>query len=159
MPKLRTLVRRQDVQLSHSLSSEPEPESNIPINCLPRDLLIDIFALYINQAGSYIRAEPIQLSIICKRWRHILHETPSLWQKIFLSLDGSENPSLLPRLNLWIHYSRDAALDIKIHLRGKSSEQSFGYENWGRIVTPIKRLAAHSKRWRSLKFWQWGYLP
>ncbi|KAG8811988.1 hypothetical protein FRC19_003448, partial [Serendipita sp. 401] len=50
-----------------------------PITCIPRELLVEMFKLYLGAAGHQcIRT----LLLICRQWHHLVADTPSLWTTI-----------------------------------------------------------------------------
>ena len=127
---------------------------------LPPELLAYIFTLG-TQDDPLL---PLTLTHVCKSWRALALQTPSLWRLV--SLDG--------RLRLWKEYlrrSRQCTLDVQLvpqshHVRSASPDPRSRSRTHGRYYLDaqsaqlyIHCAAPHISRWRSLEIDFQHYAP
>ncbi|KAI5899271.1 uncharacterized protein SCHCODRAFT_01147006 [Schizophyllum commune H4-8] len=95
-----------------------------PIRTLPVDALRDIFSLSIEPTP---HSDPpfeysvpphmqslLRLTHICRWWRQILHDTPTLWQQLILTLRGIANPQAQSCIEQWPVHASNLPLSYTI---------------------------------------------
>lgn len=85
-----------------------------PIRRCPSDILRIIFQLFIVvENASWCEASIIRISHVCRRWRTIAIDTPSLWNRLVVP-KAHYIPHSLPLLNMVFSRLRSVAPDIKV---------------------------------------------
>ncbi|KAH9915591.1 uncharacterized protein BXZ73DRAFT_106142 [Epithele typhae] len=113
----------------------------LPVNCLPRELLIKIFALIPNLPSVLwpCSVEPFDwrtdLMLVCREWRDLVAGTPKFWSLLYVQ------PSTpIEHLSCWISHCADAPLDV--YLGGR-----FGPRNpWEVPLMPLVVAQSHRIR-------------
>lgn len=114
----------------------PSSEGQVHINVLPDELLVIIF----EQGGRFTlgdiyNAVPLAILVahVCKRWRQIAFDTPSVWRTVPIV-----NPSNLSLPKMFIDKSGLYPLDVFLHAKNLGTS------------TAMKTILMHSHRWRGL---------
>lgn len=92
-------------------------ESLSPINRLPTELLIEVFAACTANESII----PITLSSICRLWREVVTSSPRIWQLI--SIDDYRLPisSCRAQAELWLAQSFPLPFDVVLNLQSSDS--------------------------------------
>ncbi|KAJ8077626.1 hypothetical protein PM082_002058 [Marasmius tenuissimus] len=132
------------------------------IRRLPVEILLNIFRLCCDGmdiaeastppgTGGWSSMHPaLTLSLVCSRWRTIVHNAPHLWSKILISII---NPQHIISVSNMIHRLTQFCLD-------RSQTQplyiSFGRCYPGNLSLAFGELVKHSARWKDVQLF---YLP
>ncbi|KAF5393689.1 hypothetical protein D9757_000368 [Collybiopsis confluens] len=124
---------------------------------LPVELQTQVFSESISQPFGQLNDEsqaPQILLLVCKGWRDLIYNTPSLWSSFevrfgtwalnFKSADG--DAVLLSRMKLWLHRSGNYALSVKLHY--DPSPQNRSHPPFP--AEALTLLMQHSVRWRHI---------
>ncbi|KAF9048297.1 hypothetical protein BDZ89DRAFT_1253589 [Hymenopellis radicata] len=108
------------------------------ITRLPTELLILVFQSACSDVKDWLTA--LALSLVSRDWRSIVHALPELWTHIFVDFEHAESLELV----WWyIHLSRDAPLEVKMHIIGDG--EYYTYQAAGLLVMNATR-------------WRWAHI-
>ncbi|KAL1687216.1 hypothetical protein GGG16DRAFT_62782 [Schizophyllum commune] len=133
----RSLIAPPESQTT-TVSADLDRAPHAPINCLPLELLVEIFrellARIIDDRDSYVdpltRLE-ITVTHVCSFWRYVAYNTPTLWTYISYPIDSY--------LQRFLPLSGDCLLDLELgSLRHVT-------------LTIIEKLRPLAPRWHSLR--------
>ncbi|TFK21150.1 hypothetical protein FA15DRAFT_95589 [Coprinopsis marcescibilis] len=122
------------------------------IQHLPTELLIDLFCISLGDAVplpaplkrgvvSNVSHNPLNLGLVCKRWRSITFTFPALWTTINVR---NPIPSDVPVLNEWLERSGQHPLDI-------SFQESHSHSKNSAMAQILPVALQHHTRWRKLR--------
>ncbi|EUC56074.1 F-box-like domain protein, putative, partial [Rhizoctonia solani AG-3 Rhs1AP] len=95
----------------------------VPISRLPTDILDCIFqqlvAMEYSTSSSSLTGQnkpkyPISLTHVCRTWRQIIYQSPSLWSRIRLTPDIQTNEQLISCLNFYAIRVEQAPTDVYV---------------------------------------------
>ncbi|KAJ7623778.1 hypothetical protein FB45DRAFT_1006077 [Roridomyces roridus] len=119
---------------------------------LPVDIVSEIFFHYLPEyplcPPTSGFGSPTLLSHVCRRWRDITLDTPTLWRAILVRPNVAEPaavPGFLDRLETW--FRRSSSCLLSIHLRYWNSMDS------GPFAVIFETLVAQRHRWEHLDLW------
>ncbi|KAJ3844607.1 hypothetical protein F5878DRAFT_86310 [Lentinula raphanica] len=127
-----------------------------PINALPDEVLAEILRMHFStqmeeiKYRSYGRIRiPLGFTRVCKRWRGVALETPSIWADVtafgdmHVPANGELNEAIFVRdlMKMFLARSKHASLKVKLGL----STSQVATKSSSRIVAPL--LLAQSTRW------------
>lgn len=136
-PCHRRRCRAGPVVLGHAQSSQKFPA----IHRLPLELLIKVFRGFIEAdrgAGWLSQDRVLKLSVVCRHWRSVVYDTPSLWSAI-------SSYYQLARLKKTIELSKGHLLDV--HL----VTEPFGHTSTNLQTAFSTIRSTQSTRWRTLQ--------
>lgn len=130
-------------------NNEQSQGSTFPIHRLPPELLSMIFWHAIPRRSGYaepsIRAAPLLLGRVCKKWRETADNSPELWSSISLFLFRPYTKSMKAYSN-WISKSASSPLSLKIQVLSVSSSERTN-DRSGFLVKFMDKIAGESHRW------------
>ncbi|PCH40285.1 hypothetical protein WOLCODRAFT_117013 [Wolfiporia cocos MD-104 SS10] len=121
--------------MSTSVQDDSDSLRVSPVDRLPPEILLDIFALCAQDPDD----EYILLSLdhVCQYWRSIVLSSPHVWQHVFLK-DKHTLAALRMQSSLWL--TRSTPLPISIHVALESGDM---------LLPLLSPLLHHISRWRS----------
>lgn len=132
LPHTEYYVPRLDLRPTNTMvPHSPTP----PIDTLPPELLIEIFAISAFQEA----LTPLILRRVSKWWREVVNSSPRVWQYIFLD-DGARSVQCCrTQAELWTQRSVPLPIDIELKV-----------ESLDMILPMLSPLLPSIDRWRSL---------
>ncbi|KAK7041753.1 hypothetical protein VNI00_009042 [Paramarasmius palmivorus] len=152
-----------DAERKRLLEAEKTYKSLLaPIHRLPTELLAHIFMILRGEFTLDLSSlpPPVQLSMVCGRWREVAFATPYLWSYLELvvlhdhpippdlprdMLSSTDGNRLVRVLQRFLDRSGDYPLVLKLDLFGVPESPPPSY-----LVNMISALVHHSHRWASL---------
>jgi hypothetical protein len=126
------LVVCQD-ELDHSMVIDQGDEP--PLSRFPVEVLCQIFVSCLPAETHNFRVSPdlapLLLTRICRRWREIAVNTPSLWCRLYVRPD-KDWPKAAPHYDLWLQRSRGRPLSLAVDCSPK------GATKLQRLLRPYK---------------------
>ncbi|KAI6115814.1 hypothetical protein EDD16DRAFT_1884035 [Pisolithus croceorrhizus] len=107
-----------------------------PFTHLPTELLIQIFVLCGRTGGPFT---PLDLGIVCRRWREVCVSSPHVWQLIIVSTLSRSISSIRTQADLWITRSFPLPFDVHVELTDCEA-----------LLPIISYFLPHIHRWRDL---------
>ncbi|KAJ7186073.1 hypothetical protein C8R46DRAFT_881971, partial [Mycena filopes] len=111
---LRLQDRLRDLELDRHRTQQRLDSYRYPILELPTDITCEIFIHSLPVYPSFPRltdlGSPTLLTQICRQWRSIALDTPTLWRAMSLTSDSIEQESYL--FDLWLNRSGSCPLSV-----------------------------------------------
>ena len=130
-------------------------ENHSPVSCIPPELLVYIFELYVAHFGDLTPdgSTPQGLSClaqVCKRWRNIAESNPCLWTSIHFYFPESQRhqsheKAVGPLLDLYL--KRSGTLPISLTF---IDHRPYNITTKYLVLFLVDRLRAHARRWKRI---------
>ncbi|EGO00876.1 hypothetical protein SERLA73DRAFT_121285 [Serpula lacrymans var. lacrymans S7.3] len=134
-----------DLQISRR---RPIVRSYIAI--LPTELLVPIFA-YASYASNDIE---FKLALVCRRWRHIVLHTPSIWTKLRISESTS-----IDKARIYIQRSENMPLYLDVDITSRNcytyADGRHGLVQYSKRQEIVELLLSCTDRWKHLSLTVW----
>nr|GAT58492.1 predicted protein [Mycena chlorophos] len=143
---------------AHLASLQKELDAiSYPISTLPLEVTVMIFTHCVPASGPalhYLSADvaPRLLTHVCRRWRHIVLSTPTLWAKIYINLHAAHNEAEFEE-----YVKRAAAVPLHVAVRGMTSMAPDDEEAEPTVLLPaalaehVEMLGRHCSKIRRLR--------
>ncbi|KAF5347266.1 hypothetical protein D9756_009983 [Leucocoprinus leucothites] len=132
-----------------------------PLNQLPPDLLCEIFHHCLpiaHNAIMSIHQPPLSLTLVCKKWRHLVYSTPQLWATLhivaapldFRPIAEKKSKATLDAINAWL--SRSGVLPLSISMYHCATFMTRSRTMNYQVQPYLDIILSHSHRCKSLYF-------
>ncbi|KAF9523579.1 hypothetical protein CPB83DRAFT_862561 [Crepidotus variabilis] len=133
-----------------------------PFHRLPVELVTQIIYLCGTDPLKYPRStwnvQPLSFGNVCRGWRNIIYNSPTLWTKLDIAilhcLNNAYSDNIRPNFSiprLWLARARALPLDVGIRFICPTSQ--LGYDEFEELYAILREQAA---QWKIARFW---YLP